>query len=228
MRIILINALFFIGCIAVGVVIGLMLNAHVPASFRPIVGCVAGLGIYLALTSLFHKRVKLFPVAGQPMEHYVRAFCTAAEPPKINTVMQTLRQRGAEFIARVNDPSELDAPEWRQFELLYKPAKGAIVVECTRDEGEDSGAREECLEFIEEIVGSEDAPARDKVIEHLKRTRFIVCCELPGDCDEDGFAANGQLLEYFVDHCGAMLQADGEGFYERMDRAKILLPLEYR
>jgi hypothetical protein len=35
-----------------------------------------------------------------------------------------------------------------------------------------------------------------------------------GDIDDDGYDANGEFLRYFVDHCGGMIQADSEGFYE--------------
>ena len=45
------------------------------------------------------------------------------------------------------------------------------------------------------------------------------------DCDDDGFDANGQFLDYVVDRCGAMIHADGEGFYERMDTGHLLLSL---
>jgi hypothetical protein len=34
------------------------------------------------------------------------------------------------------------------------------------------------------------------------------------DMDDAGWDANGQILTYFLDHCGALIQADGEGFYE--------------
>jgi hypothetical protein len=160
------------------------------------------------------------------MAYYVRAFCTAAQTPTINSVMQSLRQRGSDFVAQVDDPADLDSRAWHQFELIYKPENGPIVVECNRDEGDDWLAKAECQEFTEEVAELGDASARNKVIEHLRKTRFIVCCQLLSDCDEDGYEANGQFLEYFVDHCGGMIQADGEGFYERMDLGKILLPLK--
>jgi hypothetical protein len=41
-----------------------------------------------------------------------------------------------------------------------------------------------------------------------------VCCQLLSDIDDDGFEANGQLLDYFVDKHEGIIQADGEGFYD--------------
>ncbi len=34
------------------------------------------------------------------------------------------------------------------------------------------------------------------------------------DIDDDGYDALGNLLAYFVENNGGMIQADGEGFYE--------------
>jgi hypothetical protein len=42
-----------------------------------------------------------------------------------------------------------------------------------------------------------------------------VAAQLLGDIDDDGYTAAGVFLSYFVDHCGGLIQADGEGFYER-------------
>ena len=39
----------------------------------------------------------------------------------------------------------------------------------------------------------------------------------------DGNNANGHFLTFFVEHCGGMIQADGEGVYEG---AKLILPLK--
>jgi hypothetical protein len=40
---------------------------------------------------------------------------------------------------------------------------------------------------------------------------------------DEGYNANGDFLTYFVEHCGAMIQADGEGFYEGHN---VILALE--
>jgi hypothetical protein len=156
------------------------------------------------------------------MPCYVRAFCTAPETPTINTVMRWLRDHCFDFSAHADKPSELDSPAWLQFEFLYKAGKKPIIVECNRDDG----ARAECAEFIEEVAELEDQPGKTAVVEHLEKTRFIICCQLLSDIDENGYDANSELLAYFVDHCGGMMQADGEGFYDPAMPIDMLLPME--
>ena len=64
---------------------------------------------------------------------------------------------------------------------------------------------------------------KKRVLDHLKATRFIIALRLPkADMDDAGWDANGQILTYFLDHCGALIQADGEGFYEG---SKLILEL---
>ena len=43
---------------------------------------------------------------------------------------------------------------------------------------------------------------------------MVVGAQLLGDIDDDGYTAAGVFLRFFVQHSGAMIQADGEGFYE--------------
>ena len=65
---------------------------------------------------------------------------------------------------------------------------------------------------------------KKRIVDHLKATRFIIALRLPkADMDDAGWDANGQILTYFLDHCGALIQADGEGFYEG---AKLILEIE--
>jgi len=100
--------------------------------------------------------------------------------------------------------------------IAYKDNKAPILLEVNRDTGEpDSSVREEIEEFPEFL---EDAPRnrhRRRIAKHLKNTRFILAARLPTtDIDEAGYVALGHVLDYFVDHNGAIIQADGEGFYE--------------
>ena len=160
------------------------------------------------------------------MGYHVRAFCTATETPTINTIRRSLRELGFDFTPQVDDSSELDSLAWQGFDLIYKVEKGPIVVECNRDDGDESLAKAECEEFFHEVANLDDTPAKIEVMEHLRKTRFIICCQLLSDIDDDGFEANGQFLGYFVDHCGGMIYADGEGFYEHMDLTTLFLPLK--
>jgi hypothetical protein len=61
------------------------------------------------------------------------------------------------------------------------------------------------------------------VLDHPGQTRAVVSARLLGDIDNDGQTAAGVVLVYYVEHCGGLIQADGEGFYEG-DR--VILELE--
>ena len=45
-------------------------------------------------------------------------------------------------------------------------------------------------------------------------SRAVVGAQLLDDIDDDRYYAVATFLTYFVEYCGAMIQADGEGFYE--------------
>ncbi len=62
MRFGLVDLLFAIGCLAVGMVLGLLVAAYVPAPLRLITGYIAGICLYLALVYPFYTRLKLLPM----------------------------------------------------------------------------------------------------------------------------------------------------------------------
>jgi hypothetical protein len=151
------------------------------------------------------------------MGYYVRAFCTAPEPPTVRTVLDALASWGVVLTpeSAYSGPDILDAADWERFEFLYKAGKQSIVAECNRHDGTpDCLAAREVEEFIEMIGPVGRSKAKRRVVDHLKATRFVIACQLPSsDIDDDGFAANDEFLTYFEDMCGGMVQADGEGFY---------------
>ena len=57
---------------------------------------------------------------------------------------------------------------------------------------------------------------------HLKKTQIIISSQLLNDIDDDGFHANGVFLDYFVEKCNGMINADSEGFY---DGDKVILEI---
>ena len=108
--------------------------------------------------------------------------------------------------------------------MAYKPGKSPLVVECSRDDGkEDCLARVEPEEFIELIGRPGLSLTKRRVINHLRSTKFIIASQLLNDIDDDGYDANGTFLSYFVEHCGGMIHADLEGFY---DGSKLILKLD--
>lgn len=152
------------------------------------------------------------------MGYYIRAFCTARKPPTIRSVLRALFATGVQLKPEddFDNPETLDSHDWQQFAFLYKPGRLGILVECNRHDGSHGClAAKEIEEFIDLIGSSERSAPKRKVTDHLKATQFIIACQLPStDIDDDGFDANGEFLNYFVHHCGGMVQADGEGFYD--------------
>ena len=62
MRFGLIDLLFAIACITIGMVLGQTVAPGLPASVRPVAGPVAGVCIYLALVYPFYRGLRLFPM----------------------------------------------------------------------------------------------------------------------------------------------------------------------
>lgn len=142
------------------------------------------------------------------MAYYLRAFCTSNDIPPLRTVLDWAASQGV----RLDAPkADLDTRTWEQAEVLYKPDRSPIVAEANADDL----ASEEAREFIESLDDVDESPEKQKVLGHLRQTRAIVAVQLRGDIDDDGYTAAGTFLTYFVEHCAALIQADGEGFYER-------------
>jgi len=173
------------------------------------------------------------------MGYYVRVFCTAPDVPRLRSIQDWLHDQ--ESTAVIDEPNhaiaaaaagELRPPilnlsnsNWEQIAISYKLGKPPILAECDRDDGTpDSTIREELEEFVQQLAEVEHSSARQRVLDHLAATKFVVVCQLPvSSIDDDGYEANGDFLTYFVEHCGGMVQADAEGFY---DGEELLVELE--
>ena len=142
------------------------------------------------------------------LAYYLRAFCTSDDIPPLRAVFEWAVGQGV----RLDSPeAELDSSTWLQAEILYKRDRSPIVAETNTDDL----VREEVGEFIESLEDVDESPEKQKVLEHLRQTKAIVAVQLLGDIDDDGYSAAGTFLTYFVEHCAGLIQADGEGFYER-------------
>jgi hypothetical protein len=160
------------------------------------------------------------------MGYYVRAFCKAPASPSLGAIQAWLDKHapGIQFSDpnhAADEPSgsklsaaDLQTTNWTQVELVYKSGKLPIIVECNRESEPDSLVRAEAAEFSELIGQPKRSAAKRRVLDHLAETKFIVSCQFLSDMDDDGYEANYQFLSYFVQHCGGIIQADGEGFYE--------------
>ena len=117
----------------------------------------------------------------------------------------------------------LDDASWSEAEVVYKAGKQPLLVDVSRASSGDELLSDEVEEFVEFLEDVDDSPGKQKVLAHLADSRAVVGLQLLGDVDDDGYNAAGTFLCFFVEHCGAMIQGDGEGFYEG-DR--VILELE--
>jgi hypothetical protein len=173
------------------------------------------------------------------MGYYVRAFCTSSQVPELQETQTWLQKRGS--VALIDEPNHaveqaraqiastpiinLGSSDWEQVAVTYKRGKLPILAECNREDGsEDSLLHEELAEFVELIEEAEPSAARQRVLDHLGKTKFIVACQVPtSDVDDDGYNATGDFLTFFAERCGGLIRADREGFYEG---STLVLPLD--
>jgi hypothetical protein len=90
-------------------------------------------------------------------------------------------------------------------------------VECNRNTGPRSLCAGEVRGELESLEDLEDSAARRRVADCLRRTRFIVCCTVLEDVHHKEAFRVRSILDYFVEHCGAILDVEDEGFYARSD-----------
>jgi hypothetical protein len=157
--------------------------------------------------------------------YYVRVFCTTGEPPAMAPVLDFARQQGSvvNLDSNLNETDPASA-NWQQVGVLYRSGKSPILLEVNRDDGEESLLREEIEEFLEFLEDAPSSKDRKRVEQHLRETTFTVAAQLDtSDIDDEGYNALGNVLRYFVQHNGGMIQADGEGFY---DGTKVMVALE--
>ena len=158
------------------------------------------------------------------MGYYMRAFCTAAEVPPLHAVLAWVAEQGV--VLQVDLPAgemTADLPMWDEAELSYKAERQPIECSVARDEGTpDCLFREEIRELEEFLEDAGDTPVKERVLEHLRQSRYVVANQLLSDVDDEGYRASALILEYFVQHAGGLIQADAEGFYEG---DSLILPL---
>ena len=157
------------------------------------------------------------------MGYYVRAFCASEKVPTPRALLEYAKKKGIP-LGLEGDGVDIDNTNWEQLAWVYKDGKLPILMECNRDTSEDCLFREEIEEFIEFIGKPGLSVKKRRIIGHLKESKYIIACQLPtSDIDDDGYDANGMLLTYFVENHSAIIQADGEGFYEG---DKVVVALE--
>jgi hypothetical protein len=157
------------------------------------------------------------------MGYYVRAFCASEVVPTPRALLEYVKKKGIS-LGLEGDGIDIYDASWEQLAWIYKDGKLPILMECNRDTAEDGLFRKEIDEFLDFIGKPGLSLAKRRVMGHLKESKYIIACQLPtSDIDDDGYDANGTLLTYFVQNHSAIIQADGEGFY---DGNKVVVALD--
>jgi hypothetical protein len=151
--------------------------------------------------------------------YIVRAICTADVVPTIGSILKWLKEEGGfpEADAPGEGPKALGSLKWKSFELVYDANKESLLVECNRNTGPRSLCAREVQGELESLDGVKQSRAKQRVKAHLEKARFVVCCTVSGDDDHGEAPTVRSVLDFFVDHCGAILDTEDEGFYSRSD-----------
>lgn len=150
------------------------------------------------------------------MSQFARAFCNSSQAPTLNTVKDTLAAKGVHLAIICDSSEELDSTTWNYAQIHYQDKKLPILIECNRISAEPKNlANAEIQEFLEKIGSPGLWGNKKRVSSHLKKTRFIVSCQIPiSDINPIGENIVEEFLAYFVVHCNGLFQADGSGFFE--------------
>ena len=148
------------------------------------------------------------------MGYYTRVFCSNQNKPKIGKILENLNSNGFAVYANI-EIENLNDSDWTNFELRYRSERLPLLIELNEVGKFDELAEEEISEFIEFIGKPKFLElAKKKIINHLKKSRYIVCIQLPtSDITELGYDVNGELMAYLEKNFSGMTQADKEGFY---------------
>jgi hypothetical protein len=141
------------------------------------------------------------------MSYYIRAFCRADRSPAFSELQKFMRDKDPHY--RLEGEVDDNNSCWTDFILHYKEGKLPILVEIAWCDEDSSPGKEELEEFLEDIGPPGFSLKKRKIINHLKQTKYIVCCQIPvSDVDDDGFLANQLLMTFFiVNYQGLILPA---------------------
>lgn len=122
--------------------------------------------------------------------------------------------------SRALDPA---ADDWIVAGIDYARGRRPFLADVKRAGGRFAPLfQQEVEEFVEQVEALPPSRARDRVLNHLARTRYLVSLEFLSDMDDHTLAAASVFLDYFAAHHDGLVQADGEGFW--VDGV-LLLPL---
>jgi len=166
----------------------------------------------------------------------IRVFCTASTLPSLRDCLGFAAGAGEGVILAIDIDDiaavDADSSSWSAVRLLYREDASPLAVTVTRDTDTAPDFRTTLQHFLAALDGNTDARA-SMVRAHLAATRAIVTVALPAspvppalpadpdetdetdETNEDALESVAWFTRIFVEQYGGLLQADGDGFYDR-------------
>jgi len=163
----------------------------------------------------------------------IRVFCTASTLPSLRDCLGFAAGAGEGVILAIDidDIAAVDADSsgWSAVRLLYREDTSPLAVTVMRDTAPAPDFRTTLQHFHTALDGNTDVPVAT-VRAHLAATHAIVTVALPAlpvdpdETNEDALESVAWFTRIFVEQYGGLLQADGDGFYDRDNDLILTMP----
>src|SRR5262249_10341906 len=158
------------------------------------------------------------------MPYEIHAYCTSQSARTIREILPWVRDDkagwGAEEEAPGTGAKALASLRWKEFELHYGrngSEMQSLVLGCLRNTGPRSTCARMARGRLETVARYKDSPGKQRVLDCLARTRFIVWCCVANDADRERASPVLDLLASLLDQHGAVLDLEDEGFLADSD-----------
>ncbi len=146
------------------------------------------------------------------MSYYIRLLAPAEGVSPAGEIAAALKAEGFD-VAVDAAPA---GPAWETL-TVWPAGQETITGHRTLRQGEENPVDEEIDAFQDELLEREESPGLAQVEDALRRTRQMILLEVPESFPwgEERTVVDA-LVEFLADSTEALIQADGEGFYDRM------------
>jgi hypothetical protein len=156
------------------------------------------------------------------MGMFLRAFLHESYAFSLRDIIDWGTQCGCPLVLEPDSPEiDLSSRDWESLILLHQPSETPVPIDICR--GED--AAEEIGEFVEMIQGLRLRRGKRAVLDHLSHTQAVCGVRvLTSESHwEHAISAAQTVMQLCSQGHGALIQADGEGFYRG---SRLILKME--
>jgi len=157
----------------------------------------------------------------------VRVFCLAKQVPTLRECFTFAAGAGDGVLMALDvdtiATTPADSPAWREARILYREDAPPFDVCVLRNTDDGTALLDVLHRFLAALDGAAQTDDMRAVRYHLSETRYVVEVTLPDAADADTLASVAWFTRFFVAQYEGVLQADGEGFYDR--DGDLVLPL---